>query len=310
MWKCPVCDRENTAATVCPQCGYDRTCDYEQYPTAFTVKSATPTRTLRRQWQEAQSPALMDLVMQWYNAPQDPDAAEHCFRRLADSGDPAAQWWLGIAYAQGRGAKMDENQAVRWFRKAAAQGNVWAQRQLEEWKPQMPNQLFRQYQQEPNRAKRIEYLKNSAEQGYAQAQYELGNHYYFGWVVKKDQAQAVQWYRRAADQGHAEAQYDLGSCYRFGYGIKADTTQAVKWFRKAADQGYTDAQYRLGVLYQTGDGVEKDNAQAVEWYRRAADQGNKYAQSALAVCYKYGWGVPKDQALAAYWRAKSKDKNT
>lgn len=55
MWKCPVCDQENTA-TVCPTCGYDRTCDYERYPTAFTVKRATPTRTLRRQWQEKQNP--------------------------------------------------------------------------------------------------------------------------------------------------------------------------------------------------------------------------------------------------------------
>ena len=54
MWKCPVCDQEN-AATVCPACGYDRTCDYEQYPTAFAVTTATPTRTLRRQWREVQS---------------------------------------------------------------------------------------------------------------------------------------------------------------------------------------------------------------------------------------------------------------
>ena len=38
MWKCPVCDQENNAAAVCPTCGYDRTCDYEQYPTAFAVK--------------------------------------------------------------------------------------------------------------------------------------------------------------------------------------------------------------------------------------------------------------------------------
>ena len=55
MWKCPVCDQENNA-TVCPTCGYDRTCDYERYPTAFTVKRATPTRTLRRQWQAKQNP--------------------------------------------------------------------------------------------------------------------------------------------------------------------------------------------------------------------------------------------------------------
>ena len=38
MWKCPVCDKEDNAETVCPTCGYDRTCDYERYPTAFTVK--------------------------------------------------------------------------------------------------------------------------------------------------------------------------------------------------------------------------------------------------------------------------------
>lgn len=42
MWKCPVCDKENNAATVCPTCGYDQTCDYERYPTAFAVTTATP----------------------------------------------------------------------------------------------------------------------------------------------------------------------------------------------------------------------------------------------------------------------------
>ena len=56
MWKCPVCDQENNAATVCPTCGYDRTCDYERYPTAFTVTTAKPTRTLRHQWQAKQNP--------------------------------------------------------------------------------------------------------------------------------------------------------------------------------------------------------------------------------------------------------------
>ena len=58
MWKCPVCDQENNAATVCPTCGYDRTCDYEQYPTAFAVTTATPTRTLRRAWQAKQNPPV------------------------------------------------------------------------------------------------------------------------------------------------------------------------------------------------------------------------------------------------------------
>ena len=58
MWKCPVCDQENTAATVCPACGYDRTCDYERYPTAFAVTTAKPTATLRREWQKKQNPPV------------------------------------------------------------------------------------------------------------------------------------------------------------------------------------------------------------------------------------------------------------
>lgn len=55
MWKCPICDQENNVATVCPACGYDRTCDYERYPTAFAVTAAKPTHTLRREWREMQS---------------------------------------------------------------------------------------------------------------------------------------------------------------------------------------------------------------------------------------------------------------
>ena len=58
MWKCPVCDRENTAATICPACGYDRSRDYEQYPTAFAVTNAKPTHALRREWQKKQTPPV------------------------------------------------------------------------------------------------------------------------------------------------------------------------------------------------------------------------------------------------------------
>ena len=102
MWKCPVCDQENNA-TVCPRCGYDRTCDYEQYPTAFAVTTATPTHTLRRAWQEKQSQALADLIADWFveSRKDGEDAAERCFRRLAEGGDPATQWWLGVSYQYG-----------------------------------------------------------------------------------------------------------------------------------------------------------------------------------------------------------------
>ena len=40
MWKCPVCETEYGDVTVCPKCGFDGSCDYERYPTAFTVRNA------------------------------------------------------------------------------------------------------------------------------------------------------------------------------------------------------------------------------------------------------------------------------
>ena len=304
MWKCPVCDQENTAATVCPACGYDQTCDYEQHPTAFAVTTATPTRTLRRQWQAKQGPALLELIEAWYDAPQDPAAAERCFRRLADGGDPAAQYWLGIAYAQGRGAKKDAAQALGWLRKAAQQGHVRAQQKLDAPETQMPDQLFARYQREPDQAKRMEYLKKSAQMGYTPAQAELGDCYYYGRGVE-DRAQAAQWYRKAADQGHAQAQYELGFCYYIGIGVKKDYVQAIQWFRRAAEQGHADAQYQLGDCYYGGLGVKKDSAQAVQWYRKAADQGHAEAQYQLGDCYYYGCGVKKDEAQAVLWYRKA-----
>ena len=340
MWKCPVCDQENNAATVCPACGYDRTCDYEQYPTAFAVTTATPTRTLRRRWQAKQGPALADLIADWYDAPQDPAAAEHCFRRLADGGDPAAQYWLGIAYAQGRGAKKDAAQALGWLRKAAQQGHVRAQQKLDAPETQMPDQLFARYQREPDQAKRMEYLKKSAQMGYTPAQAELGDCYAQGRGVEKDYVKASEWYRRAAEppeppkqtetpqqlfelyqqesdqakrmdylkksaeMGYAPAQAELGDCYR-----QNNNALAVDWYRKAAQQGYAEAQYQLGRCYANGIGVKRDKAQAAEWYREAADQGHKDAQRALADCYENGLGVPKDPSLAKEWREKTKANN-
>ena len=56
MWKCPVCETEYGDVTVCPKCGFDGSCDYERYPTAFTVQNAKSTRALRREWEQKQAP--------------------------------------------------------------------------------------------------------------------------------------------------------------------------------------------------------------------------------------------------------------
>ena len=144
-------------------------------------------------------------------------------------------------------------------------------------------------------------LENSADQGDAYAQYELGVIYRDGQGVAQDYDQAVSWYRKAADQGNADAQNSLGVMYANGQGVPKDYAQAASWYRKAADQGDAFAQSSLGIMYHDGQGVPKDYAQAASWYRKAADQGNNAAagaQDLLGLMYEYGQGVAQDAVIA------------
>ena len=51
-------------------------------------------------------------------------------KQMADTGDANAQNALGLHYATGEGVALNEKEAVRWFIKAAEQGNVLAQSKL------------------------------------------------------------------------------------------------------------------------------------------------------------------------------------
>ncbi|MBW8308516.1 MAG: sel1 repeat family protein [Candidatus Paracaedibacteraceae bacterium] len=124
-------------------------------------------------------------------------------------------------------------------------------------------------------------LKEKAEEGDPQAQFEMGQCYEKGREVEQDRSQAFEWYRKAAEQGFAEAQYHLGQCYEDGWGVEKDPNQAFEWYRKAAEQGLAVAQNNLGCCYAEGEGVEQDHSQAVEWYRKAAAQDFEDAQQSL-----------------------------
>ena len=90
--------------------------------------------------------------------------------------------------------------------------------------------------------------------------------------------------RLAAEQGDADAQFNLGVMYADGEGVPQDYQEAVKWYRLAAEQGYADAQANLGARYDTGRGVSQDYQEAVKWYRLAAEQGYTFAQFNLGSC--------------------------
>ena len=116
-----------------------------------------------------------------------------------------------------------------------------------------------------------------------------------------DYATALEEWLPVAEQGHADAQYNLGSMYDEGQGVPRDAAEAAKWHRKAAVQGHADAQLSLALMYSYGDGVPQDYTKAAKWYRLAAEQGRARAQYILGIMYVKGQGVPQDYFQAHMW---------
>ena len=84
----------------------------------------------------------------------------------------------------------------------------------------------------------------------------------WGALTKDEQRElhaAVGGLRAAADQGHAQAQYNLGVMFDQGRGVAQSDVEAVRWYRKAADQGHAGAQYNLGTMFDQGRGVPQSD---------------------------------------------------
>ena len=99
-----------------------------------------------------------------------------------------------------------------------------------------------------NYSEAFKFCSVAAEQGYADAQYNLAKIYYLGKGVKQDFVNAKKWFEKAAKQGHAEAQCCLAGLYIQGLGVKQDLMNAKKWFEKAAKQGHAEATEFLAYI--------------------------------------------------------------
>ncbi len=116
--------------------------------------------------------------------------AVYWYRKAAEQGDAAAQYNLGVRYANGRGVAKDDVQAVYWYRKAAEQGLAIAQYNLgvhyDDGKGVTEDD-----------AQAVYWYRKAAEQGDAAAQNLLCLYYYSGYGVAKDLEQAKYWGRKA-----------------------------------------------------------------------------------------------------------------
>lgn len=128
----------------------------------------------------------------------------------ARAGDVLAQNVMGMAYKYGLGTQQNHENSVRWFRKAAEQGDTDAQFNLG----------------------RI-YGKGFGT--YARTR-----------AAPQDDVQAVYWYRKSAEQGYRAAQFNLAEIYaEGGRDVSQDYGHAYFWMSLAASAGDAAARQKL-----------------------------------------------------------------
>ena len=140
-----------------------------------------------------------------------------------------------------------------------------------------------------------------ANEGFAEAQNNIGHMYETGQGVTRSFTEAMRWYRLAADAELPQAQHNLGLLYFHGYGVPADKSEAVTWFTLAAEQNLAESQYMLGVVHQQGDGADLDYAEARRRFRQSSLNGYADAQLMYAYMLQAGEGGEPDPFHAYIW---------
>jgi hypothetical protein len=248
-------------------------------------------------------------------------------RKDAESGDSAAAFSLGFAFAKGIGVPKNSAQAEHWYRMSAdnnyvpaainlgvmyLQGTEWVMKDVHKAvyyfqkaadldSTHAVHVLGMVYQAKGEHGKSISMFERGAQMGDHHSQYSLGRAFDEGRGVPQDHKAAIRWLTRAAENGNVHAQINLGVSHMTGRGTPKNPKEAAHWFRLAADTGNPSAQLNLGVAYLYGRGVVKCAETAASFFRESARQGVQQAQRNLAILYKQGLGVTKNLQQASYW---------
>jgi len=177
---------------------------------------------------------------------QAPSGTRNALRTAAASGNPAAQYEVGLRYARGGGVPQDYGQAAYWFELAGKQNLAIAQYRLAT--------LFekgRGVAQDMEQARG--WYERAAQAGNVKAMHNLAVIYAEGKGVPQDFAKAGQWFLAAADHGLADSQYNVAVLFERGLGVTEDLPEAHKWFSIAAKNGDEGAAARRDAIAEQMD---------------------------------------------------------
>ena len=139
----------------------------------------------------------------------------------------------------------------------------------------------------------------AAKRGHVQAQRELADIYRMGlYYADVDLQEAFRWYSKAAENGDAQAQYQLSLFYEDGLVVDKDYKKFVSLCIQAANGGCVDAMLHYAAVTERTCGVHKGGELIYKFAKMASDHDSAEGHKALARCYEEGIGVKKNKLKA------------
>ena len=205
--------------------------------------------------------------------------------------------------------------------------------------------LGEMYLSDGNTDEALHWLELASSLGSADADYKLGDMYYYGDGVPEDLAKAAEYFLKSGFYGD-DVIVGFGDMFRYGRGVDKDINKAIFFYEAEANYAYDeesrDAMIALGEIYRDGEGgIKPDGKKAVEYFMELAFGGGDYffvtdtklygdgqnvpmspserdyffsfdtangydkAKFALGCMYLYGQAVTKNVYKAAWWFAKT-----
>lgn len=286
----------------CKKCGYEWQAygDHLTCPSCGTaaVLTASEQQSL---WQEAQTAEkIKDYALR-----------ANCFLRLAEQGDKKAAFMYAESLSEGWGVEKDKEEALLWYKSAAAKMHPTAAYRLAE---SLKDKRF------GNNASQVFFwMSVAAEFGDADAMFALHAMYEEGFGTNPSHRHALYYLTKSAKAGCAEAMLTLAKMYITADGVGQDLGAARYLLESLGHLSFSQKRLLHKVSRATSrvpDDIElpsaaedrfalgkraaaaAEHAIAANIYFIAAREGDPEAAYELALCFEKGLGVPKSQSEA------------
>ena len=124
-------------------------------------------------------------------------------------------------------------------------------------------------------------------------------------LLQKNQFdKAIPLLKQAAELGNPEAQYNLAYFLQNGEGTTRNVSEAIEWYKKSSLQNFNDSHYALMMAYGNGEGVEQNTSLAFEYAMKCANNNDATCIWNVANCYFSGIGIDKNETLFKEWLLK------